>query len=430
MTSVCVAFALGCPRAQVDTARVRAYVNANGWSMTDRLEDADVVMVTTCGFNADSEVRSLSVLDSADARRKQGSRLIILGCLAEIDSKTLEARYDAALVPPVRSSDLDRITGARVRLADVPDPNVIEPHIEEASRHFDDTVRHPMDGRARAHLRKVMATCGLDERRWRRGLDRGLAAMLRRESVYSIRVAEGCLGECTYCAIRFAAGPLRSKPLQEVLTEFDSGLACGFTHFKFIAGDLGCYGQDIGTNIAELLTAVMERPGDFEVTLLDFDLKWFIAYGAALISLLARNQKRVRALLVPVQSGSELVLGRMRRGHTAGDARRVLTELRQACPDIALETHVLVGFPGETDRDFQDTIDLLRAVRFDRVEFYDYEDRPNTQASAMPAKIPASVIRARSARARGEIGGRWSALEYRMKRWSHSPSRAEGAADA
>lgn len=416
MKSVCVAFGLGCPRAAVDSARLSEYVRANRWPVADTIEDADVILVTLCGYNADQEERSVRLLDSADRRRRPGSKLVVVGCLAGIAADRLRASYDAELVPPVDGAELDGILGATVPLDAIADPNEIEPYIRSAETYLDDTDRHPGDGRVKSAMRRALVDSGAREvlrrRHWRRELTR----LIRRERVYSIRVAEGCAGQCTFCAIRFAAGPLRSKPLEALLSEFDTGLAGGYKHFRLIAGDLGCYGQDIGTNVAELLDRMMQRAGDFELTLLDFNLKWFIAYSDSLVDVLSRNQARVRSITLPMQSGSDRVLQRMRRGHTARDAETVLRTLRQACPQVDLNTQVLVGFPGESESDFEDTLELLRAVRFDWVQFYDYQDRPGTEASDMPGKVARDVIRARSLRARRETGLRRAALEYRLTR--------------
>jgi tRNA A37 methylthiotransferase MiaB len=413
--SVCVSFGFGCPRAEVDNAKLAEYIRANGWDLARRIEDADVVLVTACGFNRVQQVKSLRVLDSACRRRKPGAQVIVVGCLAEIDKDLLHERYDVRLVPPVKNAELDEILGATVPLAQVRDPNEIGPYIDQASGQFDDSTRFPQDGPLAGWARRLLKDSGVRELLLRRQWDRQLSTLWHRRPVYSIRVAQGCLGECTYCAIRFACGTLISKPLDEVLDEFDRGLDGGYTEYRLVAGDLGSYGQDVGTDIAELLAAMMSRPGDFRLTLLDFDLKWFIAYKERLIDIFARNHHRIRCLLIPMQSGSERVLEHMKRGHTSADARAALLSLRRACPGMPIDTHVLVGFPGESEADFEETLDLLRAVGFDRVEFYDYEDRPRTEASRMPDKVPAEVIRRRNARARREIGGRWTALEYAFR---------------
>ncbi len=416
MKSVCIAYGLGCPRAAVDSARLSEYVRANRWPVANRIEEADVILVTLCGYNADQEERSIHLLDSADRRRKPGSKLVVVGCLAGIAADRLRASYDADLVPPVDGADLDGILGATVPLDAIADPNEIEPYIRSAESYLDDTDRHPGDGRVKSVMRRALVDSGARELLRRRQWKRELIHLVRRERVFSIRVAEGCAGQCTFCAIRFAAGPLRSKPLEAVLSEFDAGLAGGYKHFRLIAGDLGCYGQDIGTTVAELLHLMMQRTGDFELTLLDFNLKWFIAYSDSLLDVLSRNRARLRSLTLPMQSGSDRVLQRMRRGHTARDAQTALRALRQACPQVDLNTQVLVGFPGETEDDFEDTLKVLRAVRFDWVQFYDYQDRPGTEASDMPGKVARDVIRARSLRARRETGLRRAALEYRLTR--------------
>jgi tRNA-2-methylthio-N6-dimethylallyladenosine synthase len=118
-----------------------------------------------------------------------------------------------------------------------------------------------------------------------------------------------------------------------------------------------------------------------------------------------------------MQSGSERTLQRMRRGHTAANAERTLRAFRKACSDISVSTHVLVGFPGETEADFEDTLHLLRAGDFNCVTFYDYTDRPGTEAAGMTDKIPQPVIRERSTRGHREFCGRWDCLRYRAKAW-------------
>lgn len=417
MTSVCIAFALGCPRAEVDTARLYDYVLANGWSIAEAVEEADLVLVTTCGYSTDYEERSIRLLESAERRMKAGAKLVIVGCLAGISEPRLRETFDAELVPPKRGSDLDDILGATVRLEDVPDPAEIEPYIDRTSRHFDDAERHPGDSHTMARVRRALVRSGMRERLLRKRGRNDQSYLAPTQRVCSIRVAFGCMGECTFCAIRFGAGPLHSKPLPAVLAEFDAGLARGYTEFKLIAGDLGSYGQDLDTNVAELLSAMMERSGHFRLTLLDFDLKYLIEYADTLVDLLARHSERVRSVSLPMQSGSEKMLQKMRRGHSAADAERALRALRAACPEMSLGTQILVGFPGETESDFEDTLRILRVARFNSVGIYDYQDRPRTEASRMPDKVPMATIRSRSLRAHREFGGRWDGLQYRAKEW-------------
>ena len=405
----CIAFGYGCcPRARVDTAQWFEFFRLNGWDLSDSIEEADLVVVMTCGVCGLWENRNFELLEAAQRRRRPGSRLVIAGCLAGINESRLRQAFDADLVAPKDAAQLEDIIGATVRLSEVNDPLSIEPYIERASRCFSAKERRSHESIVRAAFRRLATVSGIVAAP-------GQAEFTRRElaaGICSLRVSWGCLGECSYCAIRFAAGPLHSKPLAKVLEEFDRGLQQGYTVFRVVAGDLGCYGQDLGTSVVELLEGLMQRPGEFHLALEDFDLKWLVKYQTPLVYLLARNSSHIRSILLPLQSGSERILALMRRGHTAQEALAAVTALRSACPDMVLDTHVLIGFPGETDEDFEDTRRFLRACRFNHVSCYDYEDRPNTAASSMQPKVPWRVIKRRGFALKRETEGLRKALEY------------------
>jgi tRNA A37 methylthiotransferase MiaB len=415
--TACIAFADGCPRAQFDTALLFDYFTANGWQLTEAVEDADVVVVTTCAVEQRAEDRSLALLAAADDRRRAGSLLIVTGCMAGILEDEVHARFDAAVIPPRDVTLLDQVIGASVKLADVPEPHDILPRIETASSAFKGSDgRNPevFAQRIRGLLVKSGARRTLAALGW--GADSSISGYLEPlEDRYSIRAAWGCLGECTYCAIRAACGPLRSKPLDALLAEFDAGLASGRTHFRLIAQDIGAYGLDIGSSVVELLEGMFARDAIFDLQLIDLNVRWLVRYEDDLVPLIAANASRLQHLATPLQSGSDRVLGLMRRHHTSAEAGRVLTAVRAAAPALPMSTHVMVGFPGETEADLQDTMAALRAIRFDRVNVFDYADRPGTVASSMPDKVPHSVIVSRSRRIRGEFRGRQAALAYWMQ---------------
>ena len=189
-----------------------------------------------------------------------------------------------------------------------------------------------------------------------------------------------------------------------MLAEFDRGRAAGFKYFTLIAGDVGAYGQDLGSSIAELLREMFRREGDFHLNLKDFDPRWLVQYRRELVPLFAANAARIAHMSIPLQSGSETVLDRMKRGHTAADFRDTLLELQRACPTLPrADTHVLLGFPGESEGEFAETVAFLRAVPFRKFDIYLYNDRPKTPASTMPDKVPYPTILARARRLRREF---------------------------
>jgi tRNA A37 methylthiotransferase MiaB len=169
------------------------------------------------------------------------------------------------------------------------------------------------------------------------------------------------------------------------------GLKNGQNAIRLVSGDVGAYGLDIGTNIAELLKEIFKEKAQFDLMWADFNPRWFIKYFDDIFRTLSENSDRIGYLGFPMQTGSERIIKLMDRGHTVDDAKRCLLELQNTVPKIRKSTHILVGFPGETDNDFNDTIQFLKEVRFDHLSLYKYDDRPETKASEMPNKVAESI---------------------------------------
>jgi tRNA A37 methylthiotransferase MiaB len=392
MGTACIALDIGCPRMTVDVALLFEYVKANGWEVVDDVTAADLIFAACCAVHEGAEQSGFESLAHIDARRRKGSRLIVVGCLPGICHERLSAAYpDAVAVPPARIDELDDLIDARVKLAEIPEVKDRAPYEERARR----SRNMAADSTTRRLARGVLRATGVRPARQNGQPTTGAAAGAR---VCSLRVAWGCANECTYCAIRIAAGPLRSKPREAILAEFDAGLAEGFTRFEVIAGDVGCWGQDVRASIVDLLTSMFERSGEYQLIIDDFNPRWLLCHQDALVPLLAANAGKVEALVLPVQSGSEQILARMQRGYAASELRLGLTRLREAAEDLNLITHVLVGFPGEGEAEFEETRALLESVRFDRVDAYPYADRPNALSGRLPGKVPQAIIEARCAR--------------------------------
>lgn len=400
---VCVAFAIGCPRMQTDTAWLFSYFQANGCKMVKNAAAADLIVVATCGFAAHIEAESIRLLSLLEKKRRHGSQLVVVGCLAGINPDSVLSRFDATVIRPADIHQLDEMIGATVPLQSVPPVNCVEPRLAAACACW--TVRevYPNMGtwsvikrQAKMAFFGVLSHLGTERfamrttRRFSRKSKGSLA-----DPTFYIRIARGCLEECTYCAIRFAAGTLRSKPLEDVLAEFDRGLAQKHQNFELLAEDVGSYGLDNGSNCVKLFEGLFSRRGPYKLIITDVNIRYLIRFGPGLSDLFADHADRIRQLKVPVQSGSDRILRRMKRCYTSAQARAALSYLRDKAPTLPLETHVLVGFPGETDGDFEDTLNLLRAVRFETICVYRYTDRPGTDASAMTDKVPMHIQKER-----------------------------------
>jgi len=211
--------------------------------------------------------------------------------------------------------------------------------------------------------------------------------------------------------------PYESRPEEQILEEFKSGLKENYKTFALIAGDIGCYGFDINTNLPSLLTKLFAQDGDYKILLWDLNIRWFIKYHQAMLNVLKANSKKVERIIMPIQSGSNRILKLMNRHYKIEEAKNCLQKLQNSIPEIHLETQILVGFPGETDEDFEKSLDLIREVKFDDIAIFPYEDRPGTTAQNMPNKVPQATIDTRKKILREEFN------RNKRQRTNMQPSR-------
>jgi len=361
-----------CPRRYLDAGRLYEYFIANGLKPTSEKE-ADLIVIYTCGGFNDWEQKSLRAIRQY---KKEKGRVIVSGCLHKICPDAIN-ELEVQVLSHTQMHRLDKMIDAKVKFKDVPKVSKVRGV-------------------------KVLET----KTKWHRRLSEFelsltyVKQILKRkfktqqEPAYQLEIARGCLGNCTYCAIKLAMGKLRSRAIEDILTEFKQGLK---THdrFELIAGDIGCYGIDKKTTFPKLLKALLSVPSDFRLVLTDITPRFFIRYEKQLIPLLVKYQEKVETIMIPVQSGSNKVLKSMNRQYDIKKVRQALIRLKKEAPLIKLETHLLVGFPGETERDFQQSINFIEQVGFDRYFFYSYDDRPRTKAYDMKPKVAEHVKKKR-----------------------------------
>jgi MiaB-like tRNA modifying enzyme len=211
-----------------------------------------------------------------------------------------------------------------------------------------------------------------------------------------VPVNYGCLGSCAYCCVVFARGHLRSYSVAEVAERVRNDLAAGANEFWITSQDTACYGRDIGTNLAALLNALASVEGDFKVRV---GMMTPNTAKPILSDLLAafRNERIFKFVHLPVQSGDNEVLQRMRRFYTAQEFKAVVDAFRHAFPEITLATDVICGFPGETRLAFENTLRLVEEVKPDIVNVSKFFARPRTAAAEMrDAFVDLAEIKRRS----------------------------------
>jgi tRNA A37 methylthiotransferase MiaB len=207
-----------------------------------------------------------------------------------------------------------------------------------------------------------------------------------------VLVAAGCKRQCSYCAIRFATGRLRSKPLDWVLRQFREGLEEGYGKFELVADSIGDYGLDIGTDLGALVRRLLDIREKFTVGIFDLHPSSFLKHFDEIFALC--KEGKVHFLSVPVQSGNERILKLMHRPCDVRDLQQKLEQIR-GISGIFMHTSIIAGFPTETTDEFEDTLSFLKAVAFDDTAVHFYSDMPGTKSSTMEGKIDKQTMRGR-----------------------------------
>lgn len=220
-----------------------------------------------------------------------------------------------------------------------------------------------------------------------------------------VKIQDGCDNHCTYCLVRIARGRQRSRPQSDVLAEIEARVAAGYQEVVLTGVHIGAYGRDNGRQgdecLGTLVEAILMRTQVRRLRLSsiepwDFDPAWLRLWA---------DSRLCRHLHLPLQSGCDATLQRMGRSYTASQFAALVKAARETIPDVAITTDVIVGFPGESEAEFQESLRFVEAVGFARVHVFPYSARPGTPAAMMPGQIPPPVKKARS-QAMAEVGRR------------------------
>jgi tRNA-2-methylthio-N6-dimethylallyladenosine synthase len=343
----------GCQMNENDSEHIAGILLAAGAARAEGPEDADIVVVNTCAVRQKSEEKLYSYLGRLSRLKKKRRFLLgITGCVAQVRRADLLAKRP----------DIDFVAGPDCYL-DLP---------EIVGRAADSPV--------------IRAEFGQD---WK---EVGAASTVRQNAWSAfVPVMEGCDNFCAYCIVPFSRGREKFRPLPSVIEEVRA--AEGAVETQLLGQNVNSYRDPVsGTGFAGLLEAVAAVPG---VEWLRFITSHPKNFGDDIIRAMAAHPKVCPALHLPLQSGSSRVLERMNRGYTREEYLALVGRLRRSLPELLLMTDIIVGFPGETEEDFEATCGLLREVGFAGIFSFRYSPRPLTAAAAGPDDIPLEVKRRR-----------------------------------
>jgi ribosomal protein S12 methylthiotransferase len=353
---------LGCSKNTVDSESIAQVLHQNGMRGVGDPDAAEVLIVNTCGFIDTAKQESINVLRELVELKRDGQMVIAAGCLSQ--------RYGADLVQEIPG--LDGIIGTR-RWMDIFD-------LVKRLR----TRRHP---EPLYHLPTDAQVVGLDERGVLRASVQGASAYLK--------IADGCRRPCAFCAIPKIKGTAVSRPIESIVQEAVHLQAMGVKELILIAQDTTDYGYDLGLKegLAHLLDGIVEAAPDIPWIRVMYAYPGYVT--PRLMDTIARHQQVLPYLDMPLQHGHRETLKRMKRPAKIEWVYETVGKLRETIPHLAVRTTFIVGYPGETDEEFEGLLQFVRDLQFDRVGAFQYSYEIGTPSATLPNHVPDEVKAAR-----------------------------------
>ena len=381
-----------CFRRSIEASKLSRYFDENGLFPAASPNKADLIIIFTCGgFRA---AEDFSILTIEKSLKCKSAKVIVTGCLTKIDRDILRPYDNLLIVMPEDLGIIDSLIQAKVPYNESVRKSCIVRNVHDHYRAPFARIKYLMGnlnytGLNSEHLKTLIEGFGRNLRH--RSFDSIFAP-----KVYMLEISKGCLSECSYCAIKLAAEKFHSFPEDLIVKGLKEGLKGKYKNFNLVASDIGCYGVDINTNLPNLLIRLFSVEGDYKIILEDLNARWLVKYYSELLPVLRTNYRKISKVVFPIQSGSDRILKLMNRGYEIDEVKKCILDLNKRIPKIKLGTHIIVGFPGETDEDFQKSIELVRAIYFNYVSVFWYEERPGTKALHLPDKVEKETITKRA----------------------------------
>lgn len=354
----------GCQMNERDSEAVAAQLVAKGYTLAPSEATADVILLNTCSVRDLAEQKALGKMASlaAEVRRERPNVVLgFMGCMAQSRGQSLIDRLP----------DVDLVIGTQ--------------KFHRTAEYLDDVF----SGRREKVVAIEAELRSQDAIREHLVLGQGPKAVTA-----FVSIMQGCNQHCTFCIVPDTRGPERNRPIADIVAEARDLVAQGVKEITLLGQIVTSYGrreipaQDGKSAFVQLLEAVHAIAGLERIRFTSPHPK---GYGDDLVEAYARLPKLAESAHIPVQSGSDRVLKLMHRGYTRERYLEIIRKLRQVQPGIGLCTDIIVGFPGETDADFEDTVSLVREVQFDQAFLFKYSPRKDTPAAALPDQVPVPV---------------------------------------
>ena len=342
----------GCTFNKADAQIIAGNLQENDIDITDNIDEADIIIVNSCYVKLPTENKIVYRIQKLQ-NEFPDKKIIVSGCMVEIDPEKLEKIG--------------------------PNCSWIGPHQLNKSA---DVVNATYCG-------DVMRQSGFSKES-----KVGVPKVVDDNLIHIIQICEGCLGACTFCCTRFARGPLNSYPIEDIVAEAKEAIENGACEIQLTAQDTAAFGRDSGEKLSDLIKEVANLNGDFRVRVGMMHPKNILNDVDEIIDAM-KHPKVYDFIHLPVQSGSDKVLKDMRRGHTLDQYLDIVSKFKKEIPDLTLAVDIIVGYPTESDEDFELTVKLLEEIKPSLIHLSKYQHRKGAISSSLK-EIPPEVMKKRS----------------------------------
>ena len=345
MKKICFT-SLGCPRNLVDTEVMVALMQEKGLEVVPNIEDADFCVINTCGFLKEAREEVISVLKDIFSFKKEGAKVIVTGCMVEKFKNELENSF----------SDIFYFLGAG--------------NVEDITKAVEATEKGSIISK-KSFLEKA------DSKRF----------LSTPKNYAYLKIAEGCMKRCSYCLIPEIKGPLKSKFIDQIVSEFKSLLDRGVFEVILIAQDLGDYGKDLKSDISlvTLIKELLKIDRDFRIRLMYL---YPDSITDDIIEVINQDERIYKYIDIPLQHINNDILKKMKRKTTKEDIISIIEKLRNKIPTIVIRTTLMVGFPSETNEQFHELAMFVKQYKLDRVGVFKYSNEEGVFSYSMEGQIP------------------------------------------
>lgn len=369
-----------CNARSLDAGKFTRYFLSNGFVINKNPRNADYILFISCAYK--KNIEDLSISRIRKLSRYKG-KLIVGGCLKGINEQRLKEYFKGESFVTSNNEYIDKIfPDFKLKFNNVIDAHI--PYPELLLQKYKRVLRSKFNiTLSPTFLKRIMI-------------------FLREKSFffkpYYIRICWGCIeSHCTYCRIWYATGKLRSKPTEACVEELRNGVRKKFKTIILTGDNIGAYGLDMQKTFPDLLYKLVEVTGKYELRLDYLNPMWIVKYINDLKVLFKTG--RIRTVNCPIQSGSNRILALMNRGHNISQLREALNELKIVCPALKLYTHIIIGFPSETEEDFENTITFVKQNGFESVQIFPFCKNADMSKECLRNEIAPHAIQERIGKA-------------------------------